>query len=95
MLGEGSAAGMRERRSDAGEAKKEVKIVFDQLTLWTAISRVDELGEVVRTAVRRAWCRDLEDQVRVLTCLYRHSLSDSVSDSSFTTAAVSKYHKGS
>lgn len=53
-----------------GRAKKEVKTVLDELTWWRCIWRVDELGDLVRTSVRRAWCRDLEDEVCVRSWKY-------------------------
>lgn len=46
------------------EAKKRVKIVVDKLTWWRCIWRVDDVGDALRIAVDKAWCRGLEDQVR-------------------------------
>ncbi|KAI0339810.1 hypothetical protein BDW22DRAFT_1486518 [Trametopsis cervina] len=42
-------------------AKAEVKIVLDNMTWWRSVWRVDDVEEIVRTAVDKAWCRELED----------------------------------
>ena len=44
-------------------ARKEVEVVMDSLTWWKAVSRVDDVGEIARGAVDRAWCRELVDKV--------------------------------
>lgn len=44
-------------------AEKEMKEVMDDLTWWTMLGRVDEIGMIVGNAVRRVWCRELEDKV--------------------------------
>ncbi|KAI0690525.1 hypothetical protein BC835DRAFT_175068 [Cytidiella melzeri] len=41
-------------------AKKEVMAIMDSLTWWRAVTRVDDVGEIVRTAVDKAWCKELE-----------------------------------
>lgn len=46
-------------------AKVEVKAVLDHLTWWRCIWRVDDIGETVKAAIDKAWCRDLEDRVSV------------------------------
>ncbi|EKM54560.1 uncharacterized protein PHACADRAFT_97833, partial [Phanerochaete carnosa HHB-10118-sp] len=46
-------------------ARVEVKTVLDHLTWWRCIWRVDDIGETVKTAIDKAWCRELEDRVSV------------------------------
>ena len=62
VLGGGGSSGVV--REAVEKARKEVEGVMSGLTWWRAVSRVDEVGEVVRGAVDRAWCRELEDKVR-------------------------------
>lgn len=44
-------------------AKVEVKAVMDRLTWWRCVWRIDDIGDTVKTAVDKAWCRELEDRV--------------------------------
>ncbi|KAI0085183.1 hypothetical protein BDY19DRAFT_897157 [Irpex rosettiformis] len=44
-------------------AKNEVEISLNSLTWWKAVTRVDDVGEIVRAAVDKAWCRELEDKL--------------------------------
>lgn len=46
-----------------GGAKQEIKVVMDHLTWWRCVWRVDDIGDNVRGAVDKAWCRELEDRV--------------------------------
>ncbi|EGO00104.1 hypothetical protein SERLA73DRAFT_180535, partial [Serpula lacrymans var. lacrymans S7.3] len=45
------------------EGGKEMKLLLDSLTWWKMIWKVDEVGSLVGSAVNKAWCRDLKDQV--------------------------------
>lgn len=44
-------------------AKTEVQAVMERLTWWRCVWRVDDIGDTVRAAVDKAWCRDLEDRL--------------------------------
>jgi hypothetical protein len=57
-------------------AKKEVETVMNSLTWWRAVTRVDDVGETLRAAVSKAWCRDLEDKVRIWTIPRQALLTD-------------------
>lgn len=46
-------------------AEKEMKETMDGLTWWAMLGRVDEIGMIVGNAVRRIWCRELEDKVNI------------------------------
>lgn len=50
-------------RNAIEKAKGEVQQVMDRLSWWRIVWRVDDIADTVRTAVDRAWCRDLEDKV--------------------------------
>lgn len=50
-------------------SEKEVRAVLDRLTWWKMVWRVDEISGVVGGAVERAWCRELEKQVRAPNAL--------------------------
>ena len=45
-------------------AKQEVETVMDRLTWWRCVWRVDDIGDTVKGAVDKAWCRELESRVR-------------------------------
>ena len=45
------------------QAGKEMKIIMDDLTWWKMLWRVDEIGQIVGSAVRRVWCKELEEKV--------------------------------
>ncbi|OBZ70860.1 hypothetical protein A0H81_09080 [Grifola frondosa] len=49
-----------EIRKAVEHAQKDVKVVMDALTWWKLLWRVDEVREIVGSAVDKAWCRDLE-----------------------------------
>lgn len=53
-------------RGSVSRAKRDVKVVMDRMTWWRCVWRVDDVGETVKAAVDKAWCRDLEDEVRVI-----------------------------
>lgn len=44
-------------------AKHEVKTTMDRLTWWRCVWRVDDIGDTVKGAVDKAWCRELESRV--------------------------------
>lgn len=44
-------------------ARRDVGDVLDTLKWWRLVWRVDDIGEVVKGAVDKAWCRDLERKV--------------------------------
>lgn len=46
------------------KAKAELALVLENLKWWTLLWRVDEVGEVIGSAVDRAWCKELEQRVR-------------------------------
>ncbi|KAI0766512.1 hypothetical protein BC629DRAFT_1583679 [Irpex lacteus] len=46
-----------------GKARREMEGVLGALSWWRAVWRVDEVGEIVRAGVDRAWCRELEDKL--------------------------------
>lgn len=50
------------------EAEKEMRVVMGELTWLKMIRHVDEIGELVGNAVRRAWCKELEHKVRRIVC---------------------------
>lgn len=54
-----------------GHARKSVKVTTDALQWYKLFWRVDDIREVVTSAVDRAWCRDLERKVRPLLLLYK------------------------
>lgn len=62
-------------------ADRDMKAVMDRLTWWRMVPHVDEIGNMVTSAVERAWCSDLEKKVWLvgqsssLECLFyeRHS----------------------
>lgn len=62
VLGVDSA---NEVKRAVARAKQDVKVVMDRLTWWRCIWRVDDIGDTVKSAVDRAWCRELEDRVRL------------------------------
>ncbi len=59
--------GKRDEKNIVGEslrlASKEMKIVLRTLSWWKAIWHIDEISGIVRAAVDRVWCKDLEKQV--------------------------------
>lgn len=44
-------------------ARREVLLVMDDLKWWKLLWRVDDIGEIVGSAVDRAWCKGLEQRV--------------------------------
>lgn len=58
--------GMSEVEAALKRASKEMKSVMDDLTWWKMLWKVDEIGEIVGNAVRRVWCKDLEEKVGFL-----------------------------
>jgi hypothetical protein len=54
-----------EVRRAVSAAKQDVQTVMNRLTWWRCIWRVDDIGGTVKAAVDRAWCRELENKVRL------------------------------
>lgn len=82
----GVSAATPSSNSDAGQvdaalklAEKDMRVVMDRLTWWKMVWRVDELGEVVRDAVRKAWCTNLEKNVLILSLTLTSRLADTFS----------------
>ena len=85
VLGIDSAS---EVKRAVARAKQEVKTVMDRLTWWRCIWRVDDIGDTVKSAVDKAWCRELEDRVRAtVVYLLKSSLTFY---SSYSTAVGSR-----
>lgn len=58
-------------RGSVSRAKRDVQVVMDRMTWWRCVWRVDDVGETVKAAVDKAWCRDLEDEVCCVASLCR------------------------
>jgi hypothetical protein len=57
------------------KAKKDLKVVLDGLKWWKLLWRVDEISEIISTAVDKAWCKELERQVRFSMLLLLYSVN--------------------
>jgi hypothetical protein len=65
------AEGTDEVKNAMTQATKEMKGVMGELTWWRMLWRIDDISEIVGNAVRKIWCRDLEDKVRSLPPIIR------------------------
>ncbi|KAL4251475.1 hypothetical protein ABKN59_005735 [Abortiporus biennis] len=45
------------------KASVEIKSTMDGLTWWRIVWKVDDIGDTISSAVRRAWCTELEDKL--------------------------------
>lgn len=57
------------------EAEVELKDVVDRLSWWRMMWRVDEISTIVGTAVKGAWCHDLEKKVNFVICILTTKLT--------------------
>ena len=69
------AEGTDEVKNAMTQATKEMKGVMGELTWWRMLWRIDDISEIVGNAVRKVWCRDLEDKVRSLPAYYSGPLA--------------------
>lgn len=45
------------------KSRKDIKTAMDCLTWWKLLWKVDDVGDIMTTAIDRAWCKDLEHKV--------------------------------
>lgn len=64
------ASGKDDVRLALEKAKTELTLVLDNLKWWSLLWRVDEVGEIVGSAVDRVWCKELEQQVHSQPLLF-------------------------
>lgn len=62
MANEGADEG-DEIQKAVKKSSREIRAVMDRLTWWRLLWKVDDVGDIIATAVDRAWCKDLERKV--------------------------------
>ena len=78
----GKETGVDEVKKAMDKSKEDVKRTLDALRWWKLLWRVDDVQEIVNTAIQRQWCKDLERTV-CLSPVSRHICGQALTPAPF------------